>query len=163
MQRTCSALRKDDCITALTMTAAGDKATLAIDESLLSIPTLLLCAGYVHPATCAVESVHAAAFLSDVVNPADCFLAAHSCNDPLDHSQHNVVELSPTALLELLAEAGTNVVSLQTGELITAPAVIVPAKDDDAGAADTAALPRKVCGCSRFQLRCVDMLIEFRV
>jgi len=94
------------CITALTMTAAGDKATLAIDESLLSLPTLLLCAG---------------------------------CNDPLDHSQHNVVELSPTALLELLAEAGTNVVSLQTGEPIAAPAAIVPAKDDAAGAADTAA------------------------
>jgi hypothetical protein len=70
-------------------------------------------------------------------------LAAHSCNDLLDHRQHNVVELSPTALLELLAEAGTNhaisVVSLQTSELIAAPAVIVPAKDDAAGAADTAA------------------------
>jgi len=112
------------CITPLSMIAAGDKATLAIDESLLELPLLLMCAG---------------------------------CSDPLDHSQHNVVEIPPAALLQQLAEAGTAVVSLQTGKPIAAPAeAAASAPAADAGASVEAAAAKEAAEEKSFLKKQLD-------
>lgn len=80
------------CITALQLAIKPkEQVTVAIDESLLAEPTLVMCAG---------------------------------CCDPLDHSQHNVCSIPPKALLGLLEDTGTPVVSLQSGAPIGSAEVV---------------------------------------